>query len=93
MISATNTPLDSAYPGWVFYPAPDFGVRSSLMNYMPEFSLYIARIQNVLQHSQPDNDILLYYPVSDYFSEVRRDLGVLAMMDHIPTKWGNDWPL
>ena len=92
LISATNTPLDSAYPGWVFYPAPDFGVRSSLMNYMPEFSLYIARIQNVLQHSQPDNDILLYYPVSDYFSEVRRDLGVLAMMDHIPTKWGNDWP-
>ena len=36
LISATNTPLDSAYPGWVFYPAPDFGVRSSLMNYMPE---------------------------------------------------------
>ena len=25
LISATNTPLDSAYPGWVFYPAPDFG--------------------------------------------------------------------
>lgn len=92
LISATNTPLNSVYPGWVFYPAPDFGVHSSLMDYMPDFSLYVARIQNILQHAQPDNDVLLYYPVSDYFSEVRKDLGVLAMMDHIPTKWGDDWP-
>lgn len=92
LISATNTPLNSVYPGWVFYPAPDFGPRSSLMNYMPDFSLYISRVQNVLQHSKPDNDVLLYYPVFDYFSEIKKDLGVLAMMDHIPTKWGSDWP-
>jgi len=92
LISATNTPLNSVYPGWVFYPAPDFGPRSSLMDYIPDFSLYVSRVQNILQHSLPDNDVLLYYPVFDYFSEVRKDLGVLAMMDHIPTKWGSNWP-
>lgn len=91
LISATNTPLTSAYPGWVFYPAPDFGPRSALLDYMPDFSLYVSRMQNILQESQPDNDLLLYYPVSDYFSEVKKDLGVLGMMDHIPTKWGDSW--
>lgn len=92
LISATNTPLESTYPGWVFYPAPDFGPRSALLDYMPDFSLYVARTQNILQQSQPDNDVLLYYPVFDYFSEVKKDLGVLGMMDHIPTKWGANWP-
>ena len=92
LISSTNTPLDSEYPGWVFYPAPDFGPRSSLMDYMPDFSLYVSRVQNVLQQSENDNDILLYYPVSDYFSETKEDLGVLTMMDHLTTKWGFDWP-
>lgn len=91
MISSTNTPLDTSYPGWVFYPAPDFGPRSSLIGYMPDFNLYAARIQRVLQQSKNDNDLLLYYPVFDYFSETKNDLGVLTMMDHIPTKWGNDW--
>ena len=92
LISSTNTPLDSEYPGWVFYPAPDFGPRSSLMDYMPDFSLYVSRVQNVLQQSENDNDILLYYPVSDYFSDTKEDLGVLTMMDHLTTKWGFDWP-
>lgn len=58
LISSTNTPLDSEYPGWVFYPAPDFGPRSSLMDYMPDFSLYVSRVQNVLQQSEM---IMIYY--------------------------------
>lgn len=91
LISSTNTPLDSQYPGWVFYPAPDFGPRSPLMDYMPDFSLYVSRVQNVLQRSENDNDILLYYPVYDYFSETPNDLGVLTMMDHLTTKWGMNW--
>lgn len=92
MVSSTNTPLDSPYPGWVFYPAPDFGPRSSLIDYIPDFNLYVSRVQNVLQQSKSDNDILLYWPVYDYFSETKKDLGVLTMMDHIPTKWGDNWP-
>lgn len=92
LISSTNTPLDSPYPGWVFYPAPDFGPRASYFGYMPEVSNFIANSQHILQQNPPDNEILLYYPVADYFTEVRSDLGVLSMMDHIPTKWGNDFP-
>lgn len=93
LISATNVPDDAPYPGWVFYPAPDFGPRSGFYTYLPDFSRYVARVQRELQNSRPDNDILLYYPVADYFSTVKSDCGVLSMMDHIPTKWENDFPM
>ena len=89
LISATNVPEDAPYPGWVFYPAPDFGPRSALYDYLPDLSEYIARTQHLLQNSTPDNDILIYFPVYDYFNDIPKDLGVLGMMDHIPTKWGD----
>jgi hypothetical protein len=92
LISATNVPADAPYPGWVFYPAPDFGPRSALYDYLPNLSEYITRSQHFLQNSTPDNDVLIYFPVYDYFNDVTRDLGVLGMMDHIPTKWGDTLP-
>lgn len=92
LISATNVPKDAPYPGWVFYPAPDFGPRSALYDYLPDLSGYIARTQHYLQNSTPDNDILVYFPASDYFTEVPKDLGVLGMMNHITTKWGENHP-
>ncbi|HVS97596.1 MAG TPA: glycosyl hydrolase [Puia sp.] len=92
LISATNVPPDVPFPGWKFYPAPDFGRYAAFYNYLPDLSTYIARCQHLLQQSKPDNDVLLYFPVYDYYSEAPRDLGVLATFDAIPGKWGDRFP-
>ncbi len=87
LISVTNVPYDVEFPGWVFYPAPDFGRYSAYYDYLPSLSNYITRSQHLLQNSTPDNDVLVYFPIYDYWSEAPNDLGVLATFDHIPTKW------
>lgn len=89
LISAANTPQSVPFPGWVFYPAPDFGSYSPFYNYLPAFSNYISTCQRYLQQSEPDNDILVYFPIYDYWSELAGDIGVLAGFDHIPTRWGD----
>ena len=89
LISATNTPRNVDFPGWVFYPAPDFGSYAPFYNYLPSLSAYVSRCQHYLQQSTPDNDILVYFPVYDYWSEAPADLGVLAGFDQVPTRWGD----
>lgn len=92
LISATNVPTRVPFPGWLFYPAPDFGFYAPFYNYLPDFSNYVARCQHLLQNTQPDNEILVYFPIYDYWSEAKKDLGVLATFDHVPTKWGDQFP-
>ncbi len=92
LISATNTPSSVPFPGWVFYPAPDFGPHAPFYDYLPNFSNYISRAQHLLQNSKSDNDILVYFPIYDYWSEAENDLGILPIFDHIPTKWGDRFP-
>ena len=57
------------FPGLKFYAAPDFGYNSAFAPYMHDFSLYVARCQKKLQNSIPDNEVLLYFPVHDIWTE------------------------
>ncbi|WP_211309785.1 glycosyl hydrolase [Mucilaginibacter yixingensis] len=63
------SPQNAPWPGWLFYasvhftPAnPEWGDFSTLNN-------YIARIQSFMQSGKPDDDVLIYYPIFDSFSE------------------------
>jgi len=59
------SPPDEPWPGWLFYASTHFGTRNSFWRDLPELNAYIARCQSFLQNSQPDNDILLYFPIYD----------------------------
>ncbi len=39
---------------------------------MPALNAYAARCQSVLQSGQPDNDILLYWPIHDFWQQPGR---------------------
>jgi hypothetical protein len=86
---ATYSPMNLGFPGWLFYPASNFGHNSGLVDYMPDFSGYIERSQQILQNSSPDNEILLYFPIYDIWSEMpEEDRSKLAMMAvHNPMEW------
>jgi len=64
----TFSPQDASWPGWMFYAAVHFGPTNTIWNDFGTLNAYIARSQSFLQAGKPDNDILLYYPISDEYA-------------------------
>ena len=62
------SPDEAGWPGWHFYAATEMNPRNSIWRDAPAINNYIARVQSVLQSGQPDNDILLYWPICDFWS-------------------------
>ncbi|MBN2410133.1 glycoside hydrolase [candidate division KSB1 bacterium] len=63
----TFSPADEEWPGWIFYASTHFGPSNTIWYDIKELTGYITNCQSILQNSLPDNDILLYYPVFDYW--------------------------
>jgi hypothetical protein len=68
------SPKDAPWPGWLFYAAVHFQETNPQWKAFSTLNNYIAHVQSFLQKSRPDNDILLYYPLVDRYSEPGRDL-------------------
>lgn len=63
------SPKDAPWPGWLFYAAVHFQPTNPQWKDFHVLNQYITRVQSFLQTSKPDNDILLYYPLADRYSE------------------------
>lgn len=64
----TYSPPGEAWPGWLFYAAVHLNPRNPQWRDFDALNEYVARCQSFLQDSQPDNDVLLYYPFYDALS-------------------------
>ncbi len=64
----TFSPQDATWPGWMFYAAVHFGPTNTFWNDFGTLNSYITRSQSFLQAGKPDNDLLLYYPISDEYA-------------------------
>lgn len=65
------SPADAPWPGWLFYASTQLNSRNPLWHHLPALTAYIARVQSLLQSSQPDNDLLLYWPIHDLWHDPR----------------------
>ncbi len=65
------SPDDAAWPGWLFYASTEMNPRNAFWRDVPTLNQYIARCQSVLQAGQPDNDVLLYWPIYDLWHDAR----------------------
>ncbi len=63
------SPESEPWPGWLFYAAVHFGPTNSFWNDFAALNGYVARCQSFLQAGKPDNDVLLYYPIHDNWSQ------------------------
>lgn len=63
------SPDEAGWPGWRFYASTEMNPRNSIWHDARALNDYIARVQSVLQSGKPDNDILLYWPVADFWSD------------------------
>jgi hypothetical protein len=67
----------------------EFNPRNAFWRDVPAFNQYIARAQSLLQAGEPDNDVLLYWPIWDNWHDASR-----RRMDfrvHDP-RWFHDKP-
>ena len=60
------SPSDAQWPGWLFYASTQYNPRNALWRDLGEgLNAYITRCQSLLQQGQPDNAVLVYWPVYD----------------------------
>jgi hypothetical protein len=81
---ACYSPDDAPWPGWLFYASTEMNPRNPIWHDVPTVNEYIARVQSVLQSGKPDNDILLYWPVADFWSNPS---GLVQPMSVSITNW------
>lgn len=84
------SPPEIEFPGWRFYPAADFGHTTTFKNETAAFSLFVARSQKMLQNSRSDNEVLLYFPIHDRWTDCQDEDGRSKLMMftiHNPDNW------
>ncbi len=72
------SPVDAAWPGWLFYASVNMSPTNPLWRDAKPFFKYISRVQSFMQKGEPDNDFLVYLPVYDMWQE---QPGRLLMFD------------
>lgn len=65
----TYSPASAEWPGWLFYASVNFAPSNSFWPHLSGLNQYITRCQSVLQHGMPHNDLLVYWPLSDYWMD------------------------
>lgn len=70
----TYSPPSEPWPGRLFYAAVEFDPVNPFWNNFSALNTYVTRTQSFLQQGKPDNDVLLYFPIYDKYSEPARDL-------------------
>lgn len=84
------SPDDAVWPGWLFYASTEMNSRNPIWHDVKTVNDYIARCQSILQSGKPDNDILLYWPVADFWSNPS---GRLFPMSVSVTDWFQSQPV
>ena len=84
------SPDDAPWPGWLFYASTEMNPRNPIWHDVGALNEYIARCQSFLQEGKPDNDILLYWPVADYWSD---PAGLVQPMSVSKTDWFENQPI
>jgi hypothetical protein len=64
----TYSPQDIPFPGWLFYASTDFVPDNSWWPHLTGMNEYITRCQSILQSGKPDNELILYWPAYDIWS-------------------------
>jgi hypothetical protein len=68
------SPPSETWPGRLFYASVEFTQANPFWNNFSALNHYVARTQSFLQQGKADNDVLLYFPIYDKYSEPGRQL-------------------
>lgn len=86
------SPDEAGWPGWVFYASFEMNPRNAIWRDVRALNDYVARCQSILQSGHPDNDILLYWPIHDFWQKT----GAEPLLPHMTVHaraWFESQPL
>ncbi len=63
------SPQDVPWPGWLFYASTQYNPANPWWDDFGAMNRYVERVQSILQHGAPDNDLLVYWPVFDVWDK------------------------
>jgi hypothetical protein len=66
----------AAYPGWSFYAAAVFDEKNPWWIVMPDVTKYLQRVSYILRQGTPANDVALYLPNSDAWTDLGRNFSM-----------------
>ena len=85
------SPPSAGEPGWRFYAAAVFNDHNPWWMVMPDITKYLQRISYLLRQGKPANDVAVYLPTEDAWSQftlghdsVNQAMGALLGPDLIP---------
>ena len=78
------SPEDAPWPGWFFYASTKVDPRNSIWRDFRFLNGYAARCQSILQPGHAANDVLLYWPIHDLWTDPEGTVQKLTV--HNP-KW------
>lgn len=81
---------DAAWPGWLFYASTEMNPRNPIWHDAPLLNGYLARTQAILQSGKPANDVLLYWPIHDFWNADGPYVRQLTVHD---SAWMTDQPI
>jgi len=67
----TYSPSDVSFPGWLFYASINAVPDNSLWDDIKGLNDYLARCQAILQSGEPDNELAIYWPIYDIWSNAK----------------------
>jgi hypothetical protein len=89
----TYSPINEAYPGWLFYASTNYGPTSHFAEHFHLLNKYVEQCQSILQESKPDNDVLVYFPIHDLWAKPARSSGGVHLLEvHHVDRWLLDLP-
>jgi hypothetical protein len=83
----TYSPKEKPFPGRLFYASTNYGPSSHFWNELPALTGYIAKCQAVLQNSEPDNDILIYFPIHEVWRRQKSEIVIRLFDVHKSKDW------
>jgi hypothetical protein len=68
------------YPGWSFYAAGVFNEKNPWWIVMPDIAKYLQRVSSVLRQGAPANDVALFLPNSDAWTDLGRTFSLSSTL-------------
>ena len=84
------SPDEAGWPGWHFYASLEMNPRNSIWRDAAALNTYATRCQAILQSGQPDNDILVYWPIHDFWQDPK---GLVKTMTVSARDWLESQPI
>lgn len=89
---STYSPDKAEWPGWKFYATVNFNSTNPIWEDAPSLFSYISRVQSMLQLGNPDNEILLFWPVHDIWGDYNNGNRLIQFEIHKLDRWLSKTP-